>query len=325
MKCTTSNMSELYPLRLQPHFDPRPWGARDLRPVYGAAPGNEPIGEAWLTWDGCRVTNGPLTGAELGELCRRFGRELVGEAARETDRFPLLIKFLFPRDKLSVQVHPDDEAARRAGLRCGKTECWYVLAAEPGAQIGLGLRPGVTREQLAQAINEVRAEALLNWLDIHAGDMIYVEAGTVHTIGPGSVLVETQQNSDITYRLYDYGRGRELHVELGLQAVRERTCAGKVRQAPGKVLIASPCFVVEKYRTRDVAAFERSASAQVIVALDGCAQVEAARTDSFVLSRGEAVVVPASVANFRVRPQWEVEFMRMFLPQDAGLPSETTP
>ncbi len=319
-------MSALYPLRLQPHFDPRPWGARDLRPVYGAAPGNEPIGEAWLTWDECRVTNGPLAGARLGELCRRFGRELVGEAAREADRFPLLVKFLFPRDKLSVQVHPDDEAARRAGLPCGKTECWYVLAAEPGAQIGLGLKPGVSRAQFAKAIQELRAEELLNWVDLHAGDVIYVEAGTVHTIGPGSVLVETQQNSDTTYRLYDYGRPRELHIEQGLQAVKERTRAGKVCARAGECLIASPCFVVEKFELRQARDFflPDSHSAQVFVALDGCAVIEAHNREALTLARGEAAVIPACLTSVRLTPQWQADLMRMYVPDRCVDPPEIT-
>ncbi len=239
-------MSALYPFLLRPEFVERPWGARDLSPVYPEHRCEKPVGEVWLTGDENRVANGPLAGRTLGELCREYGRALVGESARETERFPLLIKFLFPREKLSVQVHPDDEAARRVGQPCGKTECWYVLAADPGAQVALGLKPGVTREQLARAIQEVRAEELLNWVEIHAGEMIYVDAGTVHTIGPGSILVETQQNSDTTYRLYDYGRPREIHVEQGLAATKERTRAGKMPRE-GATLVSSSCFLVEKF------------------------------------------------------------------------------
>ncbi len=105
------------------------------------------------------------------------------------------------------------QAARRAGLPCGKTECWYVVHARPGAQIALGLKPGVTREQFERAINEKRAEEVLNWINVYAGEMIYVTGGTVHTLGPGSIMLETQQQSDTTYRLYDYGRPRELHLQ----------------------------------------------------------------------------------------------------------------
>ena len=183
-------MSELYPLLLKPEFRERIWGTRDLSPLYGPAPGEAPIGEVWLTGDDNRVANGALAGVSLGELCHRYGRDLVGQTAPDANRFPLLIKFLFPHDKLSVQVHPDDETARRAGLPCGKTECWYVLNAEPGAKIGLGLKAGTKREDFARAIEEVRAEQLLNWIEVRPGDMFYVDAGTVHAIGPGVILLE---------------------------------------------------------------------------------------------------------------------------------------
>ena len=138
------------------------------------------------------------------------------------------MKFLFTSQKLSVQVHPDDERAHKMGQPSGKTECWYVLRADPGAQVALGLKPGVTLEQLEQAIHATTAENLLNWVPANAGDTLYVDGGTVHTIGGGLIIVETQQTSDITYRLYDYGRPRELHIAEGLAATKLKTCAGKV-------------------------------------------------------------------------------------------------
>src|SRR5271167_873695 len=243
-------MSQLYPFLLIPIFDERPWGSLDLRPVYTRIV-KEPIGESWLTWEDNRVANGPLAGQSLGELSKKFGRELVGQAACFDNRFPLLVKFLFPGDKLSVQVHPDDEQANKIGQPCGKTECWYALRAQPGAQVALGLKSGVTLEQFKQAIQDTRAEELLNWVDVHQGDMLYVAAGTVHTIGAGMVLVETQQTSDVTYRLYDYGRPRELHIAEGLTATKLQPNSGKVvRRAsdgPG-VLVRSPFFQVEKIR-----------------------------------------------------------------------------
>ena len=139
-------MSQLYPFLLIPIFDERPWGGRDLRPVYTRVV-KEPIGESWLTWEDNRVANGPLAGQSLGDLAKKFGRDLVGRLRVYENRFPLLVKFLFPGDKLSVQVHPDDEQARKNGQPCGKTECWYVLRAEPGAQVALGLKPGVTLDE----------------------------------------------------------------------------------------------------------------------------------------------------------------------------------
>src|SRR6202046_2863655 len=254
-------MSDLYPLLMLPRFDPRPWGTHDLSPIYPNRQFEEKIGEAWLTGDECKVANGPFTGQTLAQLSAKYQRELVGDAARDGRRFPLLLKFLFPHEKLSVQVHPDDAQALRVNQPCGKTECWYVAHARPGAQIGLGLQPGVTSAQFEKAINEQRAEELLNWINVFSGEMIYVAAGTVHTLGPGSVIVETQQQSDITYRLYDYGRPRELHLKEGLEAVKLQVASGKVvRPAPAQThgsknrrspLVAAPYFVVDMFEMKD--------------------------------------------------------------------------
>ena len=126
-------MAELYPFLLEPYFSPRPWGGVDLSPIYPDRRFEEKIGESWLTGDECRIANGPLAGQTLSQVTNQYGRALIGEAAREERRFPLLLKFLFPQEKLSVQVHPDDECARKVGQPWGKTECWYVAAAKPGA------------------------------------------------------------------------------------------------------------------------------------------------------------------------------------------------
>jgi len=319
---------ELYPLLLLPEFSPRPWGATDLSPIYAGRTFPEKIGEAWLTGDECRVANGPLAGQRLADVAERFGRNLVGDAAREPNRFPLLLKFLFPHDKLSVQVHPDDACAQRVGQPWGKTECWYVLQAEKGAQVALGMKPGTTRQQLEQAIRETRAEDLLNWIEIHPGEMIYVAGGTVHAIAPGSILVETQQSSDTTYRLYDYGRPRPLHLEQGMAAVKEKTGSGKVKSrgsnGHGKEqeeLIASPYFMVEKFALKDTRDFktmeEGRRLVEILVAVSGCGVVEASGGQPVTFAPGEAVVVPACLTDFRVRPQWTVEFLRARVPAKA--------
>ena len=321
-----------------PAFDPRPWGTHDLSPIYPNRHFEEKIGEAWLTGDDCKVANGPLAGQSLAQVSEKYQRELVGNAARDVRRFPLLLKFLFPHEKLSVQVHPDDEQARRVGQPWGKTECWYVAHAKTGSQIALGLKPGVTVAQLEHAIHEKRAEELLNWLNVYTGDMIYVSGGTVHTLGPGSVIVETQQQSDTTYRLYDYGRARELHLKEGLAAVKLKVASGKVvRPAPTQVagsknrqagLVAAPYFVVDMFEmksaqelsTRDASG---QSSAQILVAVEGCGVVEAAGAEPVTVAKGDAVVIPASVEKFTVRPQWALEFLRARVP-GAALPEPET-
>ncbi len=322
-------MTDLYPLLMSPVFDPRPWGTTDLSPIYPNHRFDEKIGEAWLTGDDGKVANGPLRGKSLAELSTKYGRELIGEAAAEATRFPLLTKFLFPHEKLSVQVHPDDEAARQAGQSCGKTECWYVAYAKPGAQIGLGLKPGVTRTQFEQAIQQQRAEELLNWINIFPSEMIYVAGGTVHTLSPGSIIVETQQQSDTTYRLYDYGRPRELHLKEGLAVLKENVASGKViRPAPTMVgvtknrrspLVASSFFVVEMFELKESQDFRTTVesgrrSVQILVAVEGCAVVEVDGAEPVTLAKGDAVVVPASISEFHVRPQWMVEFLKASVP-----------
>jgi mannose-6-phosphate isomerase len=331
-------MGNLYPFLMLPGFDPRPWGTLDLSPIYPNRKFEEKIGEAWLTGDDCKIANGPLTGRTLAQVSEKYQRELVGDAARDARRFPLLLKFLFPHEKLSVQVHPDDEQARRVDQPWGKTECWYVAHAKPGAQIALGLKPGVTVAELEKAIGEKRAEELLNWLNVYTGDMIYVSGGTVHTLGPGSVIVETQQQSDTTYRLYDYGRPRELHLKDGMAAVRLEVASGKVvRPAPTQIsgsknrrasLVAAPYFVVDMFEmkgaqelsTRDDSG---KSSAQIMVAVEGCGVVEAAGAEPVTLAKGDAVVVPASLEKFTVRPQWTLEFLRARVP-GAALPEPET-
>jgi mannose-6-phosphate isomerase len=331
-------MGNLYPLLMLPGFDPRPWGTQDLSPIYPNRQFEEKIGEAWLTGDDCKIANGPLTGQTLAQLCEKYQRDLIGDAARDARHFPLLLKFLFPHEKLSVQVHPDDEQARRVGLPWGKTECWYVAHAKPGSQIALGLKPGVSIAQLEQAIHEERAEEVLNWLNVYTGDMIYVSGGTVHTLGPGSVMVETQQQSDTTYRLYDYGRPRELHLKEGLAAVKLKVASGKVlRPAPVPItgsnnrlapLVAAPYFVVDMFEMKDEQELSTrddsgKSSAQILVAVEGCGVVEATEAEPVTVAKGDAVVVPASVGKFTVRPQWTLEFLRARVP-GAAVPEPET-
>jgi mannose-6-phosphate isomerase len=322
-------MTQLYPLLMSPAFDPRPWGTLDLSPIYPNHKFNEKIGEAWLTGDNCVVTNGPFAKRTLSDLSKELGPELVGTAARDPQRFPLLLKFLFPEEKLSVQVHPDDVTAQGFGEPWGKTECWYVAHARPGSQIGLGLKAGVTREQFEQAIQENRAENLLNWINVYQGEMIYVAGGTVHTLGPGAVIVETQQQSDTTYRLYDYGRPRPLHLERGIASVKEKVASGKViRPAPlalngGKSrqssMIAAPYFTVDllelnephDFSTRDDSGKD---SVQILVAVEGAGVVDCPGQAPVTLGKGDAVVIPAVMERFAVRPQGSLEFLKAHVP-----------
>jgi mannose-6-phosphate isomerase len=325
-KFSPLSMSKLYPLLMTPLFDPRPWGGLDLSPIYERR-FKEKIGESWLTGDHCKIQTGPLAAQSLAEVASQFKRDLVGDAAPDPDRFPLLAKFLFPHEKLSVQVHPDDDAARAIGEPWGKTECWYVAHSRPGAEVGLGLKPGVTRAEFERSIRENRAEDLLNWVKVFAGDMIYVAGGTVHTLGPGSIIVETQQQSDTTFRLYDYGRPRELHLDHGLRVIKEQAASGKVKSQPCssldrngnhiQPLVSSGYFVVERFELESEQQFpapKGRSSTQILVTTDGAATLVAPDCEPVDFGKGDAVVVPACIAQFRIQPQGKISFLKSYVP-----------
>jgi mannose-6-phosphate isomerase len=319
----------LAPFRLAPWFSERPWGRLDLRPWYGPTGKTEPVGEAWLTGPQCVVETGALKGRTLAQAVAEEGERLVGVGGRgdlrndECAEFPLLVKLLFPSEKLSVQVHPDDAMAQELGQPRGKTECWYVVEAEPGAAIALGLREGVTKEAVQAAAEGVHRvgmtmEELLEWVPVTLGEMVFVDAGTVHAIGPGVVLLETQQTSDTTFRLYDYGRGRELHLEKGLRAMKTRTAAGKVqpRTMDGFIrLIEQKYFVVDRY---DVAAGGEAIvpveGPGCMVGLRGDAVVKSAGCEEVELPVGRAVVVPAGDGAVRVKSSVGAGFVNCWPP-----------
>lgn len=205
-----------YPLLLEPRYLDKVWGGRRMETVLGRRlPPDAKVGEAWEVHDrGGRasvVRNGPLAGTSIADL---RGSE---------PPFPLLVKILDASETLSVQVHPDAAAAARLSAPDApsepKTECWFVLHAEPGARVWRGLKEGVTRDAFAAAIAGGSVADLLHSFEVASGDTVFVPAGTVHTIGAGVLLAEVQQNSDTTYRLFDWGRPREVHVREGLESV----------------------------------------------------------------------------------------------------------
>ena len=271
------------PFRLKPWFSERVWGRQNLRPWYADTGTSERVGEAWLTGPQCVVETGQLAGQTLASVAGDLGGE-----------FPLWVKLLFPEEKLSVQVHPDDAQAKAMGETRGKTECWYVLEAQAGAYVSLGLKAGVAVADVAASVADGAMESLIEQVPVAVGDMLFVDAGTVHAIGPGVVLLETQQTSDVTYRLYDYGRPRGLHLEKGLQVIRTKTAAGKVapRVMEGFTrLIEQKYFVVDRF---EVASGEVTATlegAGCLVGLTGSGLV-ACGEDKVELKAGQAVVVP---------------------------------
>jgi mannose-6-phosphate isomerase len=233
-------------------------------------------------------------GLTLGAITRRWPNEFGADAAGE---FPLLMKFLFPHEWLSVQVHPDDAEAQKIGQAREKNECWYVLSAEPGAKLALGFREEITREEMERAIQDGALESKLRYVPVKAGDMVYVDAGTVHAIGPGMVVLETQQYSDTTYRLYDYGRPRELHLREGLAVTKTKTEAGLVapEQHEGYTrLIRTPYFVVDRFDAGAAGSRELGLHGrmQILVALSEGASLRGSGGEEFAVPSGRAVVLP---------------------------------
>jgi mannose-6-phosphate isomerase len=290
---------EITPFRLAPYFRTRIWGFQDLAPWFDFKTDGEPIGEVWLTGEMCKASMGPFAGQTLRAITDQHGPELLGSALGDGE-FPLLVKILFPKEKLSVQVHPDDAMAREYGEPRGKTECWYALDAQPGAAVALGIRAGATTEQIRAAIKGATLEDLLEMVPVHKRDMLFVDAGTVHAMGPGVVILETQQTSDLTYRMYDYGRPRELHLEKSLEAMRLKTRAGKIppRVVDGHaVLIDEKYFEIERWPLSqgeapgDLAA--PTGAVQIFFVAEGSIRIFAEGGEPVSLGSRELAVVPA--------------------------------
>lgn len=210
-------------MKLAKHYVEKPWGRTELPQNFDSTEGRR-IGEVWF------------------------------EALEQAD-LPLLAKYIFTSERLSIQVHPNDEEAKARGFDNGKSECWYILDAEPGATLGLGLTRDLTPEGLRAASLDGSIEGLMDWKPVEAGDFFLVPPGTVHAIGPGICLLEFQQNADVTYRLYDYGRPRELHLDDGIAVASPRPYPGELVQRASvgtKVLANGPCFTL--VRLDDLAA-----------------------------------------------------------------------
>jgi len=326
--------------RIDPYFSPRPWGTRSLAPLFPEQINlEEPIGEAWLTALSSRVANGPYEGKSLGESWREMPRTWKGCRPISYPEFPLLVKFLFPMDKLSIQVHPDDAFASKyeqvAGGR-GKTEMWHIVSANPGAELLIGLKDGVKRRDFLEAVAHNRVEDVFVHYPVRAGETYFVEAGTQHAIFPGMVVCEIQEYSDLTYRVYDYGRvdalgkPRELHLEKAMQVTRfDGTRSGKIPalslhspDANKHLLAACEFFATERWDCDRTTPIESDSSEfQLIVILSG----EGALHDgeqSHAFRSGQAWLLPATMPTTLLQPQNAVSLLRVTVPDPVELHSQ---
>ena len=312
-------------LKLEPQYRERVWGGRRLKAA------NPPIGEAWIAYGPSVVADGPLAGRTMDELIATHGRGLLGAdgSDRYGTRFPLLIKFLDCRDWLSVQVHPNDEQARRmvGPDQFGKTEAWYFLEAEPGAQILAGVKAGVSREELASAIREERIVDVAERIDVHGGEALLIPAGTLHALGPGLLLYEIQQASDTTYRAYDWGRpmsaGRKLHIEESVAVTTTDPARERNRPAvsgPSGTARAVSCgyFDLDLVRVSDRAPLSASTGGRtfhIVTVVDGAAEIRCA-TETVKLDCFETALVTGVAGDYRVSsPNGTATLLRAAIPE----------
>ncbi len=328
----------LTPILLQGSLHETLWGGRNLARYCGKQlPDGARVGESWETATDSVARNAPYAGHPLAALVESLGADLLGSRAMAVfgPRFPLLTKFIDAQQQLSVQVHPSDAyAASHEGGKLGKTEVWYILHAEPGACVVYGLSRDVTRDEVAEAIAQTRLEALLHRFEARPGDVIFVPAGVVHAIGSGIVLYELQEYSDITYRLYDYGRlqadgqPRELHVDSALAVMRytrmasERTTPvviAKTGSSVRRISCACRHFVLEETQLNGATPLPATpASCQILSVIDGSCTL-AWPGDALDLRVGDTVVLPAAGVDCTLTGRAHV--MRSYVPEpdDASL------
>jgi len=318
--------------RLEPYFSPRIWGQRSLAPWYPDKVNlPEPLGEAWLTAFDSRVANGPFAGKTLRESWHAMPAEWRGTRLASLAEFPVLIKFIFPNDKLSIQVHPDDAYAskyeQQAGGR-GKTEMWHMVCAKPGAEILLGLHRGVNKQDFLRALGEHTVENLLEQVPVHTGDTFFVPAGTQHAMGAGLVVCEIQEYSDLTYRVYDFGRvdsagkPRELHIQKALQVTNfGKSHGGKMAplalhspDANKHLLAACEFFATERWDCHKTTPVESDTEEfQLFVILEGTGAFYDAE-QRFAFRPGEAWFLPANLPAISLQPDGACSALRVTVP-----------
>lgn len=322
-------MTQPYPLLFQPEFKERVWGGRALE-QFGLKLPEGHIGEGWMIADHpngtTTVVNGELAGRGLDEIREQLGREWFGAKgfSEVNGRFPLLIKLLDCNDNLSVQVHPTDDYEGLPKGELGKTEMWYVLDAKPDAKIIYGLKDDVTRADLQQALESDSVMELLREVPVKAGDTFYIPAGTVHALCAGVVVAEIQQNSDTTYRIYDYnrpgldGKPRELHIEDSLNVTAYEgsgaTSMSTEAAVPGHwlELARSPYFIVEKGIVTGPWELSTSEDSFTILVICDGEGVISWKNGSQAFTSGQCFLLPANLGNYKLEGNSTV--LRSYLP-----------
>jgi mannose-6-phosphate isomerase len=295
---------KMYPLKFKPIFKERIWGGQKLREVFGKElPTGEKIGESWeladLPKDKTLIANGELAGQTIIQAIRRYPSEITG---REffAGPFPLLIKFLDAQDVLSVQVHPDEQTCKRIDQGEPKTECWYIVSAEPDAYIYKGLKQGVTKAQFTEAITSGHVSELLAKVTVEAGQCHFLPAGTPHAIGPGLLIAEIQLPSDTTYRIFDWnrvdekGNARQLHIKQALESINFSLSEDDLKVTTIGRLVDCEYFTIDKgHQAKNCEVFLSRGEMKVIIILSGYGIIKASEVNAVEFSAGDCILMPA--------------------------------
>ncbi|MGB3468045.1 MAG: type I phosphomannose isomerase catalytic subunit [Cyclobacteriaceae bacterium] len=323
----------LYPISFKTIYKDKIWGGEKIRSVLGKDFGNlSNCGESWevsgVEGNISVAENGPLQGKDLRSLIGQHQGELIGEKVfrKYGDEFPLLIKFIDANADLSIQVHPDDELARKRHDSNGKTEMWYVLQADPGATLISGFNQPVDKAKYLKFFEEGRLTDLLNEEKVEKDDVYFLPAGRVHTIGKGLLIAEIQQTSDITYRIYDFdrtdaeGNKRELHVEEALEAIdysyyeSYRTNYKDVKNQPVEI-VQSPYFHTNKLTIdrEEKRAYEKLDSFVILIVLEGKGAIKDGENE-YMLQQGGVYLIPASLKKITILPDNELKLLETYVP-----------
>jgi len=296
---------KLYPLKFEPLYKERIWGGRTLETVFSRKlPPGKKIGESWeladLPNDKSVIANGELAGRTLAAAIRTYPEQITGDADY-SGPFPLLIKLLDAHDLLSVQVHPDPQTCSRMGKGEPKTECWYIISAEPDAFIYKGLKKGAAKKQFVEALENGTVADMLAKTPVEAGQCHFLPAGTPHSIGAGLLIAEIQTPSDTTYRLFDFNRvdaadkARELHIEEALESIRFEASADELAVTTVGRLVACEYFTIDKgHQLENCEALLSRGIMKTLMFLSGCGAIERADGESVAFNVGDTLLIPAA-------------------------------
>ncbi|MBN2181725.1 MAG: class I mannose-6-phosphate isomerase [Sedimentisphaerales bacterium] len=294
-----------YPLKFRSIYKQRIWGGQKLRQIFGKdLPPGEKIGESWeladLPEDKSIIINGELKDQTLASAIEQFPVEITGEPYFERP-FPLLIKFLDAQDVLSVQVHPDEETVKRTGQGRPKTECWYIISAEPGAVIYKGLQKGVTKEQFAAAIEDGSVSDLLAKVPVEAGQCHFLPAGTAHAIGPGLIIAEIQLPSDTTYRVFDWnrtderGKPRQLHIEQAMESIHFDMVEDELPVTTIGRLVSCKYFIIDKgHQAKNCETLLSPGELKTLIIITGCGTILEPAGNNVEFRAGDCLLIPAA-------------------------------